>query len=212
MNANKPLTSLIYDQIYRDIVDGTYSPETILTENALTERYGVSKSPVREALITLCDEQVLQSIPRTGYRVVSFKLEQLRQIAETRQIVELALLERSFPNIGEAELAQLREANQLCHNPRGLSLTPTQLWEVNIRFHMTLAAMAHNEYLQSFLRSALRINARASAQYYAHHALREEGSCHDLLIRACEAHDYAKAREALIGDANQILQWEVSQL
>ena len=61
------LKAQIYTKIFEDIIRGEYGPEDVLREKALVEKFHVSKSPVREALIELCKEGVLRSIPRYGY-------------------------------------------------------------------------------------------------------------------------------------------------
>lgn len=60
----------IHNKILADITSGHYKQNEIITEASLTAKYHVSKSPVREALIELCKEQILQSLPRLGYQVV----------------------------------------------------------------------------------------------------------------------------------------------
>ena len=64
----------VYNEVYNDIFSGKYEPNEILTENKLVEKYSVSKSPVREALLELCKDQVLQSLPRLGYQVRTVSL------------------------------------------------------------------------------------------------------------------------------------------
>ena len=41
MNSGKPLTNLVYEQIYHDVVDGTFTPNDIITESQLIQRYGL---------------------------------------------------------------------------------------------------------------------------------------------------------------------------
>ena len=64
------LKKKVYDDVLRAIIEGEYSAEDIISEAMLIEKYNVSKSPVREALVQLCGENVLKSIPRCGYMVV----------------------------------------------------------------------------------------------------------------------------------------------
>ncbi|WP_418668271.1 GntR family transcriptional regulator, partial [Allofournierella sp.] len=68
MPSKNTLTEQVYERVYEDVVNGVFVNGQVITENMLIQRYHVSKSPVREALVSLCDEQVLQSIPRTGYQ------------------------------------------------------------------------------------------------------------------------------------------------
>ena len=88
MHASKPLTARVYDEVYSDIINGKYGSQDIITESALVEKYGVSKSPVREALIQLCNEDVVRVIPRLGYMVVQITPKEIRELAEMRTVLE----------------------------------------------------------------------------------------------------------------------------
>ena len=192
MNNSKPLTNLIHEQIYRDVIDGTFSPNDMLTESALIQRYGVSKSPVREALISLCDERVLQSIPRKGYRIVQFTLEEVRQITETRQALELFMFDKAYPSMGEREL--------------------NLLLECNTGFHLLLASFPENDYMLSLLKSTLRINARAATRYYESiysPELEEKKRTHELLFLQWIQRVYLSARSIQMDDTIQFFWWEV---
>ncbi|MDE6937949.1 MAG: GntR family transcriptional regulator, partial [Lachnospiraceae bacterium] len=84
-----------------------YKPNDILTERELIEKYGCSKSPVRDALVTLCNEHVLISHPRYGYEVVRLTQEDVRYILEYRLLLESALLGSSYASIGPPEIDEL---------------------------------------------------------------------------------------------------------
>lgn len=211
MNASKPLTNLMYEQIYRDVIDGTFSVNDILTESQLIQRYGVSKSPIREALITLCDEQVLKSIPRTGYRVVQIMPDEVRQIAEARQALELSMFQKSFPRLGEPELRQLLECNDRIRSEDAPTLPANKRWDGNVAFHLLLASFAGNDYMYKLLKDTLRINARATTQYFQsiyEPELQQKRFSHERFIEACERRDYESARAVLIEDTNQLVWWE----
>lgn len=212
MNAGKPLTNLVYEQIYHDVVDGTFTPNDIITESQLIQRYGVSKSPVREALVSLCDERVLRSIPRTGYRIVQFTPDEVRQMAETRQALELFMFEKSYPSLGKQELKLLEECNEQIRDEDTPSLPPTRRWESNVSFHLLLASFAKNQYMYGLLKDTLRVNARAATQYFQHiysPELEQKKRSHERFIQACEAKDYETARATLVEDTNQLFWWEV---
>ena len=55
--AKMTLKEQVYNQIFDDIAQGKYQANDILTESKLMEKYQVSKSPVREALIELCKDE-----------------------------------------------------------------------------------------------------------------------------------------------------------
>ena len=69
MSGNIKLKDQIYENILNEIIDGNYRQNDIITERELIEKYGVSKSPVREALVELCNEKILESRPRMGYQI-----------------------------------------------------------------------------------------------------------------------------------------------
>ena len=71
MSENIKLKDRIYEKVLNEITEGYYQQNQIITERELIEKYGVSKSPVREALIELCNEKVLESRPRMGYQIRS---------------------------------------------------------------------------------------------------------------------------------------------
>lgn len=210
--ANKPITQMIYEKVYTDIVNGVYKTDSIITERELIKCYSVSKSPIREALITLCDERILQSIPRAGYRVVGFRLDQVRQIMEARSAIELYLFEKSFPSIGETEIKLLEEAENICMEYDADIDTPAVLWGKNVRFHLLLASFAKNEYMQGLLNDALRLNARASAMYFEYEKKSDRVSVHKLFIEALKNKDLERAKQLLLEDAKSMYTWEVMQL
>lgn len=67
----------------------------ILTESALVKRLQVSKSPVREALILLCEENILIAIPRLGYKVVQITPGQMAKLIEARYALEPFMLKKA---------------------------------------------------------------------------------------------------------------------
>ena len=65
------LADTIHDEILDMVIRLSSDQEdVVLTEGSLVEKFGVSKAPVREALVKLCSEGVLKSVPRYGYIIV----------------------------------------------------------------------------------------------------------------------------------------------
>ena len=71
-----------------DIYAGVHKPGDILNEGTLVAKYQCSKSPVREALIALCENHVLRNIPRSGYEVTRLTMEDIREMLEFRYCLE----------------------------------------------------------------------------------------------------------------------------
>ena len=92
MKQTQTLKQRVYNEVIDSIVRGQFKAGQILTEQELVARYGVSKSPVREALTVLSSEGILSNIPRYGYQVFSFTLEKVADIMEFRAVLEDYLL------------------------------------------------------------------------------------------------------------------------
>ena len=69
------LTALAYGSIKRHILEGKFDEDTRLTEEFLSKRLGISKSPVREALNTLQTEGLIHIEPRRGARLRQFSIK-----------------------------------------------------------------------------------------------------------------------------------------
>ncbi len=203
----KPLTAMVYDYVYGEITNGNLTSNDILTESALVSQMQVSKSPVREALILLCEENVLQVIPRIGYRVVQVTPEQVRQLIEARFALEPFLFEKAWPNIGEAEMAQLEALAARCKAEEPVQTSISDNWRRNIEFHMLLCGFSGNAYLLDMLRRTLKTCARAANQYYINVRGIPCGDTdhHDAIVEAIRARDYARSLAILLEDIREII-------
>lgn len=205
MESNKPLTDLIYNKIYEEIINGELCPGDIITEKQIIARYGISRSPVREALISLCGENVLCNIPRAGYQVVSFSYSEIKQMTEARLLLECYLLEKGFPSLTDEKVQQLSDMyNQSLKNAGADGFIKT--WYDNIDFHLLLASFANNKYLSAMLRNLLRNCTRASTRYYSSSdAENYEPGLHTKIIEACRRRDLDEAKQILSQDIEQLL-------
>ena len=69
------LKSIVYQETLDGIIRGEYKAGQIINEQELVQKFGYSKSPIREALIALCNDEILRSIPRYGYEIIRFTNE-----------------------------------------------------------------------------------------------------------------------------------------
>ncbi|MHC1762289.1 MAG: GntR family transcriptional regulator [Negativicutes bacterium] len=167
---NKPKVSLkkkIYHEIFDGIVKGDFPIDQFLSEGELAAKYGVSKAPIREALIELCNENVIRSIPRLGYQIVQLNATHVREATELRLIMETAAFRKTAQNFNDSFLEKLSERNKenALQKSRGL-LAPEQHWERNCAFHLLLCSFCGNTLLTQTLRDALKLLTRAFCQIY----------------------------------------------
>lgn len=196
------LKDSVYKQIIEMICNGTLTADTIITENQMIEHFKVSKSPVREALIQLCHENVLKSIPRCGYQVVRITAKSIRDLIELRLYLELSSLPKVASHMSLERLNQLKDLNQK-RILDGHTKTIWTAWNNNVRFHSTLISFAENDMVTSTLETALSTCTRAYAQLYNLRSsviapARE--NYHDRIVYALETHDIYTAHEYLKKD------------
>ena len=126
------------------------------------ELFGVSKAPVREALIKLCSEGVLRNVPRFGYMVIRMNEQDIRDALRMRVLLETEALETAFPNLEERELAEIRD-----HVSKAAAKQNVDVWEVwedNKQFHLLLASFSGNRILMKLLQECMEMLTRSYAQ------------------------------------------------
>lgn len=127
----------------RDIIRCRLQPGQEVTEAQLAERYNVGKTPIREGLARLAHEQLVQPLPRIGYRVTPITLSGTKELLVFRRIVES---EAARLAAGRANLAHLRRLDALCempHDPKD-SKDVERLLRANVDFHGAVAAASGN--------------------------------------------------------------------
>ena len=129
----------VYEGIRRDIMGGSFLPGDLLKERELAEKYGVSKTPVREALSMLEQNNLVKTIPRAGYMVTQLTLRDLQEVYQLRIILEPMAARLAAENLTDEELEELE----------GLTVTsdPEEARLFNRRFHLVIARASGNSRL-----------------------------------------------------------------
>ena len=107
------LKETIYNAILEDIIALEYRPGEILNEKTLIEKYSCSKSPVREALLALCADNVLRNIPRYGYEVVRLTMEDIHEMIQFRYILESGILQLRISRFTPSQIERLEAIDKL---------------------------------------------------------------------------------------------------
>ncbi len=205
MKMKKTLKEIVVEGIYREIEEGVYKPNDIIHEGEIMEKYDMSKSPVREALIELCKDNVLKNIPRVGYQVVSITLQEILDLLEFRIDVETANLRRLASRITKEQLEELKQLDTIAgDNPERMVAVH---WNRNTEFHMKLCEMGGNGYICREISAALLRSCQYISQYFqtAWKKNAESNSYyHRAVIAALEAGDAEMAVEMLRKDIGNV--------
>lgn len=157
------LSEKIHDEILELIIKNSSEEEMVLNEKRLMELFGVSKAPVREALIKLCSEGVLRNVPRFGYVVVRLQEKDIQDVVRLRVMLETEALRQGYDSIVLYHLPDILQQIQKA-SERGETTDVWQLWEDNEDFHLMLASFAGNNLLKRFLKDAMGIQKRSYGQ------------------------------------------------
>ncbi|MFE1954614.1 GntR family transcriptional regulator [Streptomyces sp. NPDC059524] len=92
-----PAAERVYDHVKRGVLERRYEGGTLLTEGELAEAVGVSRTPVREALLKLEVEGLLKLYPKKGALVLPVSAQEIADVVETRLLVEEHAVRKAVP-------------------------------------------------------------------------------------------------------------------
>jgi DNA-binding GntR family transcriptional regulator len=149
------------------VISGELAPGTVLRQETLSERFGVSRTPIREALRRLAATGLVSFEPNRGVRVRAIPREELREAFLVRAELEALVTELAVPRFDEARLLALRAAEadfarltvELLDRRRGEE-ERTQLtgeWvRANYRFHDVIYEAAAVPFVERVAKNARR--------------------------------------------------------
>ena len=183
-----------YDLILEAIDSGVYRPGSRLVESELADRFGVSRTPIREALQRLETQSLLT---RDGRSLIVASLDhaQMAELYAVRQELEGLAAKLAAQHAAEEEIAVLRD---MVAADAALLSDPEALARANRRFHHQIHLASHNRYLVQQLdlvyRSmALMARTSLAAAGRGVRALEE----HAEIVDAIAARDGGRAAQAL---------------
>ena len=154
------------------LVAGEMRPGVLYSAPALAEKFGVSATPVREAMLDLAGEGLVEAVRNKGFRVTELSDRELDEITQLRMLIEV-------PTVGEVarlcdeELAPKAEA--LRQSAREIEALAEErdlirYVEVDRQFHLALLALAGNRHIVEVIG-----NLRARSRLYGLHQLADRG-------------------------------------
>ena len=146
VNDSRLLREKVYDELRADLISCRLAPGTEIRENDLAQRFAVSKSPVRDALMRLEREGLVITLPRQGYRVAPVSLADVQDMFHLRDALEQACMERITRRASDEQLAALDHFRsfQAADWPGGFVA-------YNREFHRALARISGNARMRDHL-------------------------------------------------------------
>ena len=200
---NTSLKDQIYNSIYNDILLGVYPPDHVFNEKGLMEKFNVSRAPIREALVELCGERILYSIPYYGYKITPLTEEDVANTKSYRCILECGFMREHWDKFTAEAIDELEQTHRT-HLKEKEKTDAITHWNDNIRFHLAFFELYGNQYAYQLLRSAMSLQTRAYAQTrwaeYHSRLFREVPAFHGSILDAIRRDNQELAASLLKAD------------
>jgi DNA-binding GntR family transcriptional regulator len=176
----------VADALRAALIAGELLPGQVYSAPALAARFGVSATPVREAMLDLAKEGLVDTVPNKGFRVTELSEKDLDELSELRALIEVPTVRR----IAEAGVAPevLAALRPLAAEIESAAARGDLIAHVaaDMEFHLRLLALAGNGHLVETVRSL-----RARSRIYGLRSLADR----DALVPS--AHEHAELLDLL---------------
>ena len=139
-----------YDYAKWAILNAVYAAGDVITEGGLAAEVGVSRTPVREALLRLEVEGLVQLRPKKGAVVATFTLEDVDDVLEARTLVELSTAAKTFAHRAELLPLVVEVHEEMCRRRR--ERDTAGFTDADRRFHELIVDAAGNSVLSAVYR------------------------------------------------------------
>jgi DNA-binding GntR family transcriptional regulator len=195
----------IVQSLLTDVFQGKLRAGQRLVTQELAERFGVSHTPIREALIALAGIGIIDLLPNRGAIVRSVQARDVHEVCQVRRVLECEATRRACGRIGLAELHTLADdIKQLMTVRRPTTAFIAQARVLDSRLHDLIADSCDNTFLAKEL-SRLKVLFRAfrdvawehDSARNDYHRLAEEAREHLAIVEALLAGDARAAARAM---------------
>ena len=186
----------IRDSLEQRIVEGELGNGKRLDETELSRFYGVSRTPVREALQRLAESGLAEHLPRRGTFVRSPSLSQLVEMFEVMAELECMAIRLAARRATANDIDALEKDNETCRAAVAANDTK-KYYEVNARLHGRIYQMSGNSFLASEARRLDRLRPFRRLQLRVRGRMEESMAEHDIILAALRDGDANGAMETM---------------
>ena len=209
-NDKDNLSTRAYEILKKQILTLALKPGDMLTEVELSEKLGISRTPIRSALQRLVMDSFVESIPKQGNFVAKLTVDSFVEVYQIREVLELLSIKLAALNWVDDEIDRLKKIVDKQNELSGdMNLDTVDYLILDMEFHKTLSSISHNKLLYDEIVKVNELYYRYN--YYATYKSRAKltVSEHYKLIEAIELRDIAASermmKEHLAGVKENIL-------
>lgn len=199
---NLSLSDRVYQTLKTEIAKKEITQDDVLVEGKLADKFGVSKTPVREALISLKQEGWVKPIPRVGYIVTSVEIQDIHEIFQMRIILEGEASSLAAENVSKDNIDKLIERRDQYLKKikfRGGD-KDSEYRKYHDAFHLKIAELANNKRLRDNVERLLHetVRVRMIDPLMSEEGLEEEREDARKMLNAFEEKKSQKAKELMV--------------
>ncbi|MCB6179939.1 GntR family transcriptional regulator [Rhodobacter sp. Har01] len=197
---HQPLSDRAYHEILKGMTNGIFAPMQPLVIRTLAETYGISVTPIREALQRLVAERLLVVLPNRSIVVPLMTQERFNQLLPVRVALEGMAAELATPNLGPQDFVRLHKLlDRIAETAAGYD-SRTYL-KLNREFHFTIYEKARNpELMHVILGLWLRVGPVFTGLFDDDHYRQHANDEHRHIVAAMERGDPRAARDSIARD------------
>ena len=196
------LAEKVYNMIKRQILSGELKGGMIIPEEHLAQQFGVSRTPIREAIRRLSEYGLVVLKPRSHAMVYQFTDKQAQDTARVRLALELLTIELLTPELMATHIDDLSRLAADCQYNLGIG-NRAELFMKDSMFHLELVKCTGNEALFSmYERLDSRVQLLRISKNFSDELLGNIIHQHLLLLQALKHHDLETCRELMLKHVN----------
>lgn len=193
--AKETLKQRAYNIIKDKIISCEYLPNTLLNEESLREEVHASRTPVRDALSRLEQENLIQILPKKGIMVAPLSIREINMIHEARMLMEPYAVENYAEQIPEERL----EYYYKIFKEKNFQNSMGKFYEIDNEFHQEFIDATKNDYFVSLYERIFNQNCRLRilSGVKSNTRIDETRIEHFKILEACMSKRWADAAAAM---------------
>lgn len=205
------LSKLVYQQIYREIINGNLLPQHRIVESKIAKELNVSRSPVKMALAEMTEKGILEKVKGKELRVKKISYKECLWIYEARMMLEPEAAYLAAKRIQEKELEVLKK---LVFRFEKIDQTHDHLEYKNAdkMFHETIVKASRNRYLMDMYKSIEsplamyrnQLNQLAYEECFQQHGMEKGSEYHRAIYRMLEQRYPMMAKDEMKNDVQRM--------
>ena len=157
---------IVYDYLRNEIITMRLSAGDHIEERLIVENLGISRTPVRQALMRMASEGLVEILPNRGARVPPLDLEEVRAFFEAFEIMQKLTIHLAAKRRSDEEMRDIVE----CQKDYAAAVKIKDIKAIidtNERFHLTIAKAGHNSHLVRLMADLLTKAVRLDGIWYS---------------------------------------------